>query len=189
MKLADRDLAILGLWRDSFPAFCAGAVKTYDPPRTLPLVLFPRQRELAAWLDEREAGHEEGLIEKCRQIGATWVTCAWAIWQWLYRPGFKITFGSRKSMFVDTAGNMDSIFERLRFIVRKLPPPVLPRGFDDAKHLLHMRILNPANGASITGEGGDEMGRGGRSSVYVVDEAAFLEHPDQVEAAISFPGR
>src|SRR5262249_29852206 len=44
---------------------------------------------------------------------------------------------------------------------------------------------NPANGATITGEGGDQIGRGGRASVYFVDEAAFLERPRSGERALS----
>jgi Pyruvate/2-oxoacid:ferredoxin oxidoreductase delta subunit len=40
-------------------------------------------------------------------------------------------------------------------------------------------------GASITGEGGDNIGRGGRSSVYFVDEAAFVERPALVDRALS----
>jgi hypothetical protein len=48
-----------------------------------------------------------------------------------------------------------------------------------------MRIINPANGASIIGEAGDNIGRGGRTSVFVVDEAAYLEHPHLVEAALT----
>jgi phage terminase large subunit len=48
-----------------------------------------------------------------------------------------------------------------------------------------MRILNPVNGASITAEAGDSIGRGGRSSIYFVDEAAFLERPEKIDASLS----
>ena len=39
--------------------------------------------------------------------------------------------------------------------------------------------------ATITGEGGDEIGRGGRKSAYFIDEAAFLERPESVDRALS----
>jgi phage terminase large subunit len=48
-----------------------------------------------------------------------------------------------------------------------------------------MKILNPQTGASITGEAGDNIGRGGRSTLYFKDESAFYERPDLIEAALS----
>jgi hypothetical protein len=48
-----------------------------------------------------------------------------------------------------------------------------------------MKIQNPENGSFITGEAGDNIGRGNRTSIYFVDEAAFLEHPDTADAALS----
>src|SRR5690606_25562628 len=47
------------------------------------------------------------------------------------------------------------------------------------------KLINKDNGSSITGEGGDNIGRGGRSSIYFVDEAAHLEHSQKVDAALS----
>jgi hypothetical protein len=48
-----------------------------------------------------------------------------------------------------------------------------------------MKLVNLDNGATITGESGDEIGRGGRKRIYFVDEAAHLEHPESIEAALS----
>ncbi|HYE46232.1 MAG TPA: hypothetical protein VEA44_10720, partial [Caulobacter sp.] len=62
---------------------------------------------------------------------------------------------------------------------------MLPDGFGQANHDNHMRLVNPANDAVISGEGGKNMGRGGRSTVYCVDEAAFVENAEAVEAALS----
>lgn len=66
----------------------------------------------------------------------------------------------------------------------RLPRWMLPKGFDQtcSRYLL---FRNPENGNTIRGEGGDDMGRGGRSTMYVADEAAFIERAERVEAATS----
>lgn len=163
---------------------------TYDPrllPEDpyIPFHLFPRQGEFLEWLQAREAGNEDGLAEKSRDVGFTWLCCAYAVHGWLFRPGFKAGFGSRKLDLVDRIGDPDSIFEKIRILIRHLPPWMLPRGWKEDKHAGYCKILNPENGASITGEGGDNIGRGGRCSIYFIDEAAHLEHPQLVEASLS----
>jgi hypothetical protein len=48
-----------------------------------------------------------------------------------------------------------------------------------------MRIVFPDTGSVITGESGDGIGRGDRASFYIVDESAFLERPQLVDASLS----
>jgi phage terminase large subunit len=164
------------------------SVQTYDPrrnPSVIPFELFPRQEDFLRWLADREANQEEGLAEKSRDVGFTWLCCAYAVHAFLFRDGVAVGFGSRKLELVDRIGDPDSIFEKMRMILRNLPQWQLPKGFDVEKHAGHCRIVNPENGNSITGEGGDNIGRGGRKSFYFVDEAAFLERSQKVEAALS----
>jgi phage terminase large subunit len=161
---------------------------TYDPrrrPSTLPFDLFPRQEEFLRWLKDREDEQEDGLAEKSRDVGFTWLCTAYDIHAWLFRDGYAAGYGSRKLDLVDVIGNMDTIFEKMRFALRNLPNWMLPAGFQFGKHDGYCKIINPASGSSITGEGGDNIGRGGRKSRYTVDEAAFLEHPELVDAALS----
>jgi hypothetical protein len=161
---------------------------TYDPREpapTLPFDLFPKQAELLRWLARREAAQEDGLVEKSRDMGVTWLCCAYALHGWLFRPGFACGFGSRKLDLVDKIGDPDCIFDKLRFLLRNLPGWMLPAGFRAEAHDCHAKLVNPANGSTITGEGGDQIGRGGRKSLYFVDEAAFLEHPQLVERSLS----
>ena len=163
---------------------------TSDPrwlpgPTTLPMVLFDRQAEYVLWLEERYRGRTGGFIDKCRDMGLTWVDCYILIHKFTFEPGFKGAVGSRKEMLVDRLGDMDCIFEKMRFIARHLPlwmAPylALPRSIETS-----MKMINPISSSSITGEAGDNIGRGGRNSLYLVDEAAFLERPQRVEAALS----
>lgn len=161
---------------------------TYDPrqkPTTMPFCLFPRQVELVEFLHSCVTEQEHGLIEKCRDAGATFVACAYSVWLWIFWPGAAIGFGSRKMDLVDRAGDPSSIFEKLRQIINLLPRDLFwPEGYDPKQHNAYMKILNPATGASITGEGGDGIGRGGRTLVYFKDESAHYERPELIEASL-----
>lgn len=170
---------------------------TYDPrrvPSDLPFDLFPIQEEYLLWRNERLEGKENGVVEKSRDMGVTWLNAVWHVWRWLFHPGHKGTFGSRKQELVDKLGDPDSIFEKIRFILRRLPKFLLPVGKDhrgrpepyqEDKHATLLRIVNPENDSVLTGEAGDNMGRGGRSTVYDADEFAFVERDQKVDAALS----
>jgi hypothetical protein len=161
---------------------------TYDPRERNPVIpfdLFPRQVEFLEWLAEREARQEHGLVEKSRDMGITWLCCAYALHGWFFRDGYQVGFGSRKLEYVDKIGDPGAIFEKLRFLWRNLPRWMLPPGFRSDMHDCYTKLINPANGSTITGEGGDNIGRGGRSSIYFVDESAFLERPESVERSLS----
>jgi hypothetical protein len=167
-------------------------VWTYDPRLVgkpggayVQFKLWPKQAEIVSWMLDRVQAAEEGLVEKSRDTGVTYLCAGVALHQWLFTPGFKATFGSRKVDYVDKKDNPDSIFAKLRIMLRRLPVEMLPEGFAWTQHDNYMRIVNPATGAVISGEGGEDMGRGGRSSVYFVDEAAFVPNADTVEKALS----
>jgi len=165
---------------------------TYDPrnagtavPAKLPFILFPRQRQLVEFLLQCLLAEAPGLIEKCRDMGATWVCCAFSVWLWIFWPGVAVGWGSRKEQLVDKLGDPDSIFEKMRMIIWGLPKVFLPVGFTPKEHLTYMKIINPETGATITGEAGDNIGRGGRKRIYFKDEAAHYERPEAIEAALS----
>lgn len=161
---------------------------TYDPREPvslLPFDLFPRQEEFLRWLEDLEACQENGLVAKSRDMGLSWLCCAYALHRWLFRSGCAIGFGSRKLEYVDARGNPKSAFEKVRMLLGSLPGWMRPAGFREKDHSCLARLVNPANGSTITGEGGDQIGRGDRTRLYFVDEAAFLERPHLVERSLS----
>ena len=85
---------------------------------------------------------------------------------------------------VDKRGDPKSIFDKIRMNLYNLPVWMLPLGFDKRIHDAHMKLLNPSNNSSIVGELGDNIGRSGRTTWYVKDEAAHYEHPEAIEAAL-----
>lgn len=175
-------------------AFIEDWVQTYDPrnalsggdmPASMPFIPFERQRDLITFLLGCLEGRADGLVEKCRDMGVTWIGCAFSVWLWLFVPGSAVGWGSRKEQLVDKLGDPDSIFEKIRMIIRGLPPHFLPHGFSPKAHLTFMKAINPETGATITGEAGDNIGRGGRKLIYFKDESAHYERPELIEAALS----
>lgn len=161
---------------------------TYDPrskPTLMPFCLFPRQVELVQYLHSCVTDQENGLIEKCRDAGATWVASAYSVWLWLFWPGAAVGFGSRKEELVDRIGDPKTIFEKIRQLINFLPKDLFwPKGFNPKDHMPFMKIINPENGATIAGEAGDNIGRGGRCLIYFKDESAWYPRPESIEAAL-----
>lgn len=168
-------------WIDTFDPRVAGSGR----PSRMPLIMFRKQMELCEFLEDCIEYQVGGLIEKCRDMGATWVGCGWSIAAWLFEPGVSIGWGSRKEDLVDRLGDPDSIFEKMRMIVRGLPREFWPEGFNPDRHMTHMKIINPDTESNITGESGDNIGRGGRKLIYFKDESAHYQRPDVIEAALS----
>ena len=167
-------------------------VTTYDPrnvgsdkPAYMPFVLFPKQKEYILWLWDRLEWKEDGIVDKSRDMGMTWVSVAFAWWLWTFHPGAAVSFGSRKADLVDKIGDPKSILEKFRQIMKYLPKEMRPLGWKPKDDASYMKIVNPENGSVVAGEAGTEIGRGGRSTMYFIDEAAFLEEPDRVERALS----
>lgn len=165
--------------------WCNNWVWTNDPRfapgiTTLPFALFPKQEDYLRWRIDRRNHNEQGIIDKSRDMGVTWLNVVAQCHPFVFEAGYKGAFGSRKEMLVDRKGDPDSIFEKLRFLLRSLPAWMRPQTEEP-----YLKLINKSNGAVITGEAGDSIGRGGRNSVYDVDEAAFLERPQMVDAALS----
>ena len=193
IRSSDESLAAAKVYyRDNPWDFISDFGMTFDPRKlemgqlaNIPFVLWPRQLDYVKWLHGKWKSGDRGLIEKSRDCGVTWLSVGWAVSQWCFRDGFAVGFGSRKENLVDKLGDPDSIFEKIRHFVSYIPHEFLPPEFNQKDHATFMKLLSPTTGASITGEAGDNIGRGGRKSIYFVDEAAFVEHQDLVDKALS----
>lgn len=183
--------ALRAFYRDNPAQFIIDWGMTADPrnverglPASIPFLLFPKQEEWIQWFMDRWKSQEPGITEKTRDMGMSWLTIGLASTVCMFNEGFVVGFGSRKEEYVDKIGSPKSLFDKARTFMRLLPKEF--RGtWDDRKHAPHMRILFPDTGSVITGESGDGIGRGDRTSFYIVDESAFLERPQLVDASLS----
>lgn len=184
--------SVLDFYKDNPVAFIMDFGCTFDPrmaeigkPTMVPFLLFPRQAEFIEWLVAHWRGRSDGLVEKSRDMGVSWLCCAFAVWMWRFHPGTVVGFGSRKEEYVDKLGDPKSLFWKVRAFIGLLPRELRPYGYDEKQHAPHMRIINPENGAAIVGEAGDNIGRGNRTSIYFKDESAFYEHAESIDASLS----
>lgn len=166
---------------------------TYDPrlierglSPIVPMILFPKQEDFIGWVLERWRASESGLSDKSRDMGLSVVCQQLAATMCLFTSGLAIGFGSRKEDLVDKVGDPDTLFYKGRMFLDHLP--IEFRGGYNSKnkeHSSHLKILIPETGSIIKGEAGDNIGRGGRTSLYFDDESAFQPRPHLIDAALS----
>lgn len=178
-------------YRENIADFICDWGMTSDPrnaerglPVVIPFVLFPRQREWIEWLLARWIGQESGLTEKSRDMGISWLSIAAACSICLFYDDLNIGFGSRKEEYVDKIGDPKSLFYKARQFMSLLPPE-FSGGWNDKTDSSHMLIKFPNTSSTLTGEAGDNIGRGNRASIYFKDESAFYERPQLIDAALS----
>jgi hypothetical protein len=167
---------------------------TFDPrPRAehshLPFILYEFQYDSIKWIDERFANSEVGIIEKSRDMGATWMLVVWALHKWLFNDGFTCLFGSKTEGDVDDA-SIDSIFGKVRYVLNNLPwfmKPNMKAKINERREAdTYLSIINPTNGNEISGDSANSnFGRSGRRSIVFLDEYAFVDQSDKIWSAIS----
>lgn len=156
------------------------------PGRTsiMPFVLFPRQLEWMRWTHDNWLNSMPGITVKSRECGVSWCAMAFSCVMCMYRKGFVAGFGSRKAVFVDSLGDPDSLLEKARLFLRMLPPE-FRGGWVEKLHSHENKLSFPLTGSIIKGESGDQIGRGGRTSIFFVDESAHIERPQLIDSSLS----
>lgn len=126
---------------------------------------------------------EPGLMEKSRDMGATWLAMALSCTP---RPA---PFGMAIASALARRNTSTSRPTPRRSSTRAAPSWARPEefrgGWDVRKHAPHMRPIFLILAAPSRGEAGDNIGRGDRKGIFMVDEAAFLERPALIDAPLS----
>lgn len=164
---------------------------TYDPrnierglPATIPFIPFARQVDLMKWIVDHWQASKDGVAPKSRDTGASWCAIALSCTLCLFYEGMAIGFGSRKEEYVDRLDSPKSLFYKARVFLANLPVE-FRGGWTREKHGAFMRLTFPESGSTMTGEAGDNIGRGDRVAIYFVDESAHLERPQLAEESLS----
>ncbi len=156
--------------------YISGFGYTYDPRRQpfakLPFILWPIQQwGLGEIIDS--VGKYNLLIDKSRDMGASWLCVLAYEWFWHFRDYQSFLLGSRDVTYVDNAANPKSLFWKIDFFHRNLPQWLMPPGFKYSEHRRKMHITNPANNSVIDGETTTKnFGRGDRRTGIMNDEFA-----------------
>lgn len=152
----------------------------YDDANLL-FITWDFQDKYIHWLQEKIGLGENGVVEKSRDMGVSWITLAVFQHYWQFGgAGNDFRLGSRKEDFVDKIGEMDALFPKLRYMIKRQPKWLLPEGFNPEKHMSFMKIKNPQTESTITGESNNQyFGTGGRKKAVFYDEFAKWEHTDE----------
>ena len=189
LRKAREDQALRAIIKEKFhrdPLFAfKGFFYTYDPRKrplhNLPFITWDFQDETIQRLVGAITEGRDILIEKSRDMGASWMVIMTFLWCWLDpRGGADFLLGSRIEDYVDKKGDMRTLFEKARYGLYKLPTWLRPRGFQKNKHDNYMRLINPETGAVISGESNNaNFSTGGRYAAVLLDEFAKWESTDE----------
>ena len=123
------------------------------------------------------------LINKSREVGATWIVLGCGFLEWLFMPETTGLLTSRKEEYVDKRGNPDCLFWKLDYMLKRLPEWSIP-AFDRT----HLHLKNLWNESVIDGESTNvDVGRGGRRQWVMCDEfgAVPAVEAESIQRALS----
>jgi hypothetical protein len=156
-----------------------------DKLKDVPFIPRGFQRKYLRILQEHIDQEEDLLTDKSREMGVTWMVLIAIIWKWLFEDKFTAIISSMTVEKIDRKGDSGTLFWKLEYLIEGLSwsfPRLVPKGFRCSEpHRTHLKLINPENGAIITGESmGPNLGRSGRSRVMLLDE--FAEGETQSES-------
>jgi len=156
-----------------------------DPNPHTPFITWAIQDELFNEFEHCLKVGEDILIDKSRDMGASWCCVNFLHWLWLFRPDSQLLEMSRTQDYVDQAGNMKALFQKHDYINGFLPQWMLPPEIHvGQKHRIKMHMKNIINGSCIDGESTTEhAGSGDRRLVVLLDEFAKVEHGTLMRSA------
>lgn len=155
-------------------------------PAMVPFVPFPKQIEWLQWLLDRWQAGENGLTEKSRDAGCSVSAMSLFSALCIFNKDFVAGVGSRKEALVDGVGDPNTLFHKARTFLTYLPEEFRGGWSDkDKSASSHMKIIIPHTGSVIIGEAGDNIGRGGRASIYLLDESAHNRNQNSIDMALS----
>lgn len=152
---------------------------TYNPREKrvdIPMVLYPFQE---FFLNEARACIDSGEdlnIEKCRDMGVSWVMILLFQWYWLFQDGGAFLVGSQREEDVDKS-KLDpaTLFGKFRYNLYKLPKWMRPTQLTDMK----LNIANLEKGNYFAGSASTAIfGRSRRYKAIFFDELAFWDYAE-----------
>lgn len=163
-----------------------------SPPK--PFFLFDYQKRIIQKIMELESlpMESELLIDKPREMGITWLLCAYFEWRWLFTPNYSSFILSRSEEEVDdgTRTPDGSIFGKFRWMLDRLPNYCIPESYQKkivrgTTTDMNLKLINPSVESSITGSStNSEAGRSRRYSTLWIDEAFAIDRFQEVYRSI-----
>lgn len=152
---------------------------------SIPFRLWPKQRELIAWMWRHYRASTPAVCAKAREVGASWLAMAFAASICALFDHIVIGVVASTEDKLDSTDDPSPTLPKAREFLRHLPPE-FGGGYDDTQNTsTYLKIRFPTTGSIIRGWTGKTAGRGGRAACVIVDESAFFEQPQALDAALS----
>lgn len=156
---------------------------TYDPrkePGAIPFITYEYQDE--AVIDLLDAiGNHDILIEKSRDMGASWLNICAITWLWHFHKRQSFLMVSRNEDYVDKPGNPKALFWKVDFLIDNEPGWLRPNLERTRLHLLNTDTQSVIDGESTTGD----VARGDRRTAILMDEYSAFAVDDGYKALAS----
>lgn len=151
-----------------------------------PLITWEIQDGLFDWFEDHFYHGESGLVDKSRDMGASWCGIAFIHWLWLfYREGTQLREMSRSEAYVDSPITK-SLFYKHDYINTWLPEWMRPPGvmLKGRENRTSMRIHNALNGNTIAGESTTKHAMSAdRCALLFLDEFSKVDNGDEIRTA------
>ena len=147
---------------------------TYDPRKpngTVPFITWAYQDEVLLDLVDCIFSGRDVLIQKSRDMGASWMILLVFEWLWHFRQDLSFLLVSRNEDYVDKAGNPKSLFWKIDFLHQNQPKWLLPNMTRTKLRLTNEDTRSHIDGESTTGD----VARGDRRTAIGLDEFAAFE--------------
>lgn len=174
----------LDLCSKDFKFFANNFVFIQDPEteddslKEIPFLLYSYQQFASTEIIKAINEGYDLPIEKSRKTGLSWLLIAILVWGWNFHK-WECLVGSQKFENVDKRGNIKSLLEKARFIIKRLPAWMIP----NLRPFLHDKtgnLVHPLHKATIAGESNNtNFGRSDRRKVILFDEFASWELTDK----------
>ncbi len=157
----------------------------------MPFISWEIQDDLCDAFEAHLKRSEDILVDKSRDMGASWLCVDFLHWLWLFRPDTQLLEMSRTESYVDQTGNMKALFQKHDYINGWLPEWMLPPDiFQGQKNRTKMHMKNAINGACLDGESTTvHAGSGDRREVVLLDEFAKVEKGSLMRSATRYVAR
>lgn len=151
-----------------------------------PMITWPIQDELLSSFENCVTTGEDILIDKARDMGASWCCVNFMHWVMLFRQqSAQLLEMSRNEDYVDKPGNMKALFQKHDYINSWLPEWMRPPDcFRGEKNRSHMHWHNPITNSTLDGESTTKhAARGDRRLIGLLDEFGAVQNGSSMRMA------
>ncbi len=164
-----------------------GFCYTYDPRiesfSKVPFILYDFQEDAVLRILRAIPRHDV-LIEKSRDMGASWICAVSFTYGFQFTDDKTFLFLSSKKENVDSPGNPKTLFWKMDYLIEHQPVWLQPRGYKRSEHSRSLHRENPETGTVVDGEATiSDVARGDRRTAILLDEFAKFDHGYEAMAA------